>query len=42
MVEITEACHDYGFELDICEIDKDYFDAAIIRLKNHTKQLKLF
>ena len=36
------ACHDYGFNLNACELDSDYFDASIKRLKNHVSQLKLF
>ena len=32
------ACHNLGFELTIIEKDKDYFDAAIKRLKCHQKQ----
>jgi site-specific DNA-methyltransferase (adenine-specific) len=34
---IAIACHDYGFELTACELDK-----AIQRIKNHTNQQKLF
>lgn len=32
------ACHDLGFYLTIIEKDKDYFDAAIKRLKWHQRQ----
>ena len=39
---IAIACHDYGFDLTACEIDKEYFDKAIQRINNHTNQLKLF
>lgn len=39
---IAIACHDYGFELTACELDKQYFDKAIQRIKNHTNQTKLF
>lgn len=39
---IAIACHDYGFELTACELDKEYFDKAIERIKNHTNQQKLF
>ena len=39
---IAIACHDYGFDLTACEIDKDYFDLSIKRIKNHIKQTKLF
>ena len=38
---IAIACHDYGFELTACELDKEYFDKAIKRIKNHVAQLKL-
>ena len=38
---IAIACHDYGFELTACELDKEYFDSAIKRLIDHQKQLKL-
>jgi site-specific DNA-methyltransferase (adenine-specific) len=39
---IAIACHDYGFELTACELDKEYYDKAITRIKNHTSQQKLF
>jgi len=39
---IAIACHDYGFDLTACELDKEYFDKAIERIKNHTNQTKLF
>lgn len=39
---IAIACHDYGFELTACELDKEYYDKAIQRIKNHVAQLKLF
>lgn len=39
---IAIACHDYGFELTACELDKEYFDKAMERLKNHQSQTKLF
>lgn len=39
---IAIACHDYGFDLTACELDKEYFDKAIQRIKNHTNQTKLF
>jgi site-specific DNA-methyltransferase (adenine-specific) len=38
---IAIACHDLGFNLTACELDKEYFDAAIKRLTDHQKQLKL-
>jgi site-specific DNA-methyltransferase (adenine-specific) len=39
---IAIACHDYGFELTCCELDKEYFDKAMERINNHTNQTKLF
>ena len=39
---IAIACHDYGFELTACELDKDYYQSAMKRIKNHVSQLKLF
>jgi site-specific DNA-methyltransferase (adenine-specific) len=39
---IAIACYDYDFELTACEIDKEYYDKAIERIKNHVSQQKLF
>lgn len=39
---IAIACHDYGFELTACELDAEYYDKAIQRIKNHVSQQKLF
>ena len=39
---IAIACHDYGFDLTACELDKEYFDKSITRIKNHVSQQKLF
>ena len=39
---IAIACHDYGFELTACELDYEYYDKAIQRIKNHISQMKLF
>ena len=39
---IAIACHDYGFELTASELDKDYYDKAVQRIKNHISQTKLF
>lgn len=39
---IAIACHDYGFDLTACELDAEYYEKAIERIKNHTNQLKLF
>jgi len=39
---IAIACYDLGFDLTACELDKDYYDAAMKRIKNHTDQLTIF
>lgn len=39
---IAIACHDYNFELTACELDTEYFDKAVQRIKNHVAQQKLF
>lgn len=36
------ACHNLGFELTACELDKDYYEASIKRIKNHIAQQRLF
>ena len=38
---IAIACHNLGFDLTACELDKEYFDLAMRRLTDHQKQLKL-
>jgi site-specific DNA-methyltransferase (adenine-specific) len=40
-MSIAIACHDYGFELDLCELDKEYYDKGLERVKNHVNQLKV-
>ena len=39
---IAIACHDYNFDLTACELDKEYFEAAMKRISNHTAQARLF
>ena len=39
---IAIACDKMGFELTACEIDKDYFEGAVKRLKIHQDQCRLF
>ena len=34
---IAIACHDYGFDLTACELDKDYYDAAMKRIDNYVR-----
>jgi site-specific DNA-methyltransferase (adenine-specific) len=36
------ACDMEGFDLDICEIDKEYFDAGVKRFENYKQQLTIF
>ena len=38
---IAIACHDLGFDLTACELDTEYYNAAMKRINNHKKQLKL-
>jgi len=39
---IAISCHNLGYDLTACELDTEYFDAAMKRLEQHKKQLKLF
>jgi len=39
---IAIACHNRGFDLVACELDKEYYEAAIKRLKQHQAQIRLF
>ena len=41
-MSIAIACHDLGFDLELYEIDEDYFKAGADRLKRHQAQGKLF
>lgn len=41
-MSIAIACWDLGFDLDLYELDKDYFEAGKNRLEEHKKQLFLF
>jgi len=38
---IAIACHNLGFDLTACELDKDYYDAAIKRINQHKAQLRI-
>mgnify|MGYP003134455721 CR=1 FL=1 len=38
---IAIACHNLGYDLTACELDKEYYNAAIKRLNNHTAQLRI-
>ncbi len=39
---IAIACHNLGFDLTACELDKDYYDTAMKRLKEHQSQIRMF
>tara|TARA_R110000737_G_scaffold335008_1_gene353554 strand:- start:15 stop:638 length:624 start_codon:yes stop_codon:yes gene_type:complete len=39
---IALACHNLKYDLTACELDTEYFDAAIKRLKQHQQQLTMF
>jgi site-specific DNA-methyltransferase (adenine-specific) len=38
---IALACHELGFDLTACELDKEYYDAAFKRFKKQTAQLRM-
>ena len=39
---IAIACHNLGYYLTACEINKQYYDEALKRIKNHKLQKRLF
>ena len=39
---IAIACHNLGYDLTACEIDKEYYEASLKRLKQHQSQLTIF
>jgi len=39
---IAIACHNLGFDLTACELDKEYYDSAMKRIKEHQQQIRLF
>jgi len=38
---IAIACHNLGFDLTACEIDSEYYNDAMTRIRGHTAQLQL-
>ena len=38
---IAIACHNLGYDLTACELDTEYYNAAMKRLDQHTAQLRL-
>ena len=39
---IALACHNLKYDLTGCELEKEYYDAAMLRLKQHQQQLTMF
>jgi len=39
---IAIACHNLKYDLTACELDKEYYDAAIKRIEQHKQQLTIF
>jgi site-specific DNA-methyltransferase (adenine-specific) len=39
---IAIACHNLGYELTGCELDKDYYEPAMKRIEQHKQQQRLF
>ena len=39
---IAIACHNLGFDLTACELDTEYFEAAMKRINNHKAQIRMF
>ncbi len=39
---IALACHDYGYDLTGCELDPEYYAAAMKRIEAHRAQGRLF
>jgi len=38
---IAIACHNLGFDLTACELDKEYYNSAMKRIKQHQAQLRI-
>jgi site-specific DNA-methyltransferase (adenine-specific) len=39
---IALACHNLGYDLTACELDKEYYEAAMKRIEQHKQQIRLF
>ena len=39
---IAIACHNLGYDLTACELDKEYYEAAMERIERHKQQLTMF
>jgi site-specific DNA-methyltransferase (adenine-specific) len=39
---IAIACHNLGYDLTACELDTEYYNAAIKRIEQHKQQIRMF
>ena len=39
---IAIACHNLGYDLTACELDKEYYKAAMKRIERHKQQIRIF
>jgi len=39
---IAIACHNLGYDLTACELDKEYYESAIKRIEQHKQQIRMF
>ena len=39
---IAIACHNLGYDLTACELDTEYYEAAMKRIEQHKQQLRIF
>ena len=39
---IAIACHNLGYDLTACELDKDYYEASMKRINQHKQQIRMF
>jgi len=39
---IAIACHNLGYDLTACELDTDYYKAAMKRIEQHKQQIRMF
>ena len=39
---IALACHNLGYDLTGCELDKEYYNAAMKRINEHKQQIRMF
>ncbi len=39
---ISIACHNLGYDLTACELDKEYYESAIKRIEQHKQQIRMF